>query len=107
MGNNTSHSPSSPFGKAIKNKKFDEFIIKHYQQQKEKNKNCSVDIEELSKGRTVYIGTNAIFKCWQEISSAKLYTSLLLLPMKKQWIYQPNKYKKELEAKIPLAKNTM
>jgi len=100
MGNNTSHSP---FGKAIKNKKIDEFIIKHYRQNKDKN--CSVDIEELNKGRTVFIGTNAIFKCWQDISSATLYTSLLLLPMKKQWIYSPNKHKQELEATIPLAKD--
>ena len=86
-----------------KNKKYDDFIIKHYRQNKAK-KTSNADIEELNEGRIVFVGTCAIFKCWQDISSATLYTSLLLLPLKRKWIYQPNKYRRELQEKIPLAK---
>jgi len=72
----------------------DNFIIKFH---KTYGGNQLDDIALSDKRRIVFVSLIGLFKSYKQCPSHILYTSLLVLPLKKKWIYNPNRYQKELQ----------
>lgn len=72
----------------------DNFIIKFH---KTYGGNQLDDIALSDKRRIVFISSNGLFNSYKQCPSHILYTSLLVLPLKKKWIYNPNRYQRELQ----------
>ena len=94
-------SKFSKFIKAKLNKRYnynthafdDTFIIKHARS----NKNHTKHIE-LDQRRLVFISLVGLYQTWRKVPSVLLYTSLILVPLKREWIYDPDKYGEQLKA---------
>ena len=48
--------------------------------------------------RIVFVSLIGAYQTWQQCSSETLYSSIFLLPLKRKWIYDPFKYRNEIES---------
>eukprot|EP01084_Bolivina_argentea_P088994 160669_1 len=103
MGNTQSPPSKSKLSQFIKTKfhkteknDSDNFIIKHYQNNKEID--ASINIESFDQRRVVFVSLLGIYQSWQRVPSIVLYSSILLMPLKRKWIYNPSKHKQELQS---------
>lgn len=94
MNLSTSHIKKASKSSTKKLNSGDNFIIKFHKTYggNELNETALND-----KRRIVFISLIGLFKSYKQCPTHILYTSLLLLPLKRKWIYNPNRYQKELQ----------
>eukprot|EP01083_Nonionella_stella_P051158 135851_1 len=73
----------------------DSFIIKRIQQ----NRDIDNDTVQstLDQRRVVFVSLIGLYTSWKKVPPTILYTALLLIPLKKCWIYEPSEYINELK----------
>eukprot|EP01083_Nonionella_stella_P233157 821819_1 len=74
----------------------DDFIIE-YNKTNAMNNN-KIDIKSLDQRRVVFISLIGLYQSWRECPSFVLYSAILLLPLKKEWLYNPVKYINEIKS---------
>eukprot|EP01083_Nonionella_stella_P043537 117470_1 len=74
----------------------DSFIINHSHDEITKEKDNQMDIDALDTRRIVFVSVTGLYQSWKECPSSVLYTALLLMPLKRQWIYKPWRHKDRL-----------
>ena len=79
--------------------KTDKFIKKYLKNYQSTNNNVK-DSVLMDMRRVVFVSLNGLFNSWRNCPIHVLYTSILLLPIKKDWIYNPSKYKTELSPSL-------
>eukprot|EP01083_Nonionella_stella_P209570 759550_1 len=79
-----------------KNEPKEHFIIKHFQNNT--HTDTSIDVESLDQRRVVFISLLGIYQTWRRVPSVILYSSIFLMPLKRQWIYKPSQFEKELKS---------
>eukprot|EP01083_Nonionella_stella_P015573 43578_1 len=85
--------------KAMKTDQSDDaFIINHHRNNKMQDSLLSID--SLDQRRLVFVNLCGLYQSWRRVPSILLYTSLLILPLKKEWIARPSKYIAELQENI-------
>ena len=57
-----------------------------------------INIDSLDKRRFVFISLIGLYQTYKTIPSFILYSSLFILPLKRDWIYKPQLYRAEIEA---------
>eukprot|EP01083_Nonionella_stella_P034643 94786_1 len=72
----------------------DSFIINHH------HKNKTNDSIQLDERRLVFVSLPGLYASWCRVPSILLYTSLLIMPLKRAWILQPSKYIPELQQSV-------
>eukprot|EP01084_Bolivina_argentea_P065823 120000_1 len=73
--------------------KNDDFIIKY-----SKKKIGSMPIENIDSRRVVFISLIGLYLTWKNMPIHSIYSCLILVPLKQQWLHDPKKYKKEIES---------
>eukprot|EP01083_Nonionella_stella_P259839 886682_1 len=68
----------------------DDFIIE-YSKTAEKTSH-QMDIESIDTRRIVFVSVVGLYQTWKQCPSAVLYSALLVLPLKSEWIYRPSRY---------------
>ena len=89
-----SHMKKSSKSSTKKVNSADNFIIKFH---KTYGGNQLDDTALNDKRRIVFISLIGLFKSYKQCPSHILYTCLLVLPLKRKWIYNPNRYQRELQ----------
>jgi len=88
------------------NSKTDGFIKKYLKNYQSTNNNVK-DSVLMDMRRVVFVSLNGLYNSWKKCPIHVLYTSILLLPLKKDWIYNPSKYKTQLTPKVAESKPFM
>eukprot|EP01083_Nonionella_stella_P198749 729462_1 len=73
-----------------------DFIIQH--KHLEQNNKKITDLNSFDPRRTVFVSLIGLFQTWKKCPCYILYTALLVLPLKRQWIYYPSKYIDEIQS---------
>eukprot|EP01083_Nonionella_stella_P069731 186095_1 len=73
-----------------------DFIIKHLQNNKQID--GSIDIENFDQRRLVFVSLIGAYQTWKQCPSVSLYTALFLVPLKRDWLYNPTRYGEELNS---------
>ena len=60
------------------------------------NKNQITNLSSFDQRRIVFISLNGLYQTWKNCPLYILYTAILIMPLKREWIYEPYKYKQEL-----------
>eukprot|EP01083_Nonionella_stella_P033687 92192_1 len=76
----------------------DVFIMNHLKNNKQTDK--SVDIDSLDNRRLVFVHLPGLYQSWRCVPSVLLYTSLMILPLKQEWIELPDQHVAELQDNI-------
>eukprot|EP01083_Nonionella_stella_P191350 708352_1 len=93
-----SHSLKCKLKKCFKNKSKqnnDEFIVNYVQN------NCKIkinDIKFLDQRRVVFISLMGLYNTWKSCPAITLYSSIFILPLKRDWIYYPTQYTNEIKS---------
>eukprot|EP01084_Bolivina_argentea_P002771 5137_1 len=74
----------------------DDFII-NYNKTNMINNN-KIDIKSLDQRRVVFISLLGIYQTWRECPSFVLYSAIFVLPLKRDWLYNPEKYVNEIKS---------
>ena len=82
--------------------KLNNFVIKRLNIERKEEKLCNYLDDQR---RLVFISLNGLYESWTDCPFAQMYSALLILPLKKEWIYSPKKYKKELKLHFASIKN--
>eukprot|EP01083_Nonionella_stella_P097139 273056_1 len=56
------------------------------------------DFISLDERRLVFVSLIGLYQSWRNVPSDALYTSLLLLPLKRAWVFNPTKHIDELQS---------
>eukprot|EP01084_Bolivina_argentea_P004295 8172_1 len=81
----------SKFAKYKRNKNKDDFIIKF-----SATNNKTVNNEQLNdERRLVFVSLIGLYQTYQNCTPMQLYYALFIVPLKRKWIYEPNKYQQE------------
>ena len=64
------------------------------------NEEHSVSEDTIDRRRVVFISLSGLYKSYKQCPSHVLYTSLMILPLKRSWIYNPSRYAKQLKAQF-------
>eukprot|EP01084_Bolivina_argentea_P020736 38546_1 len=70
----------------------DKFILEHYRS----NNNEITDLQSFDKRRVVFISLIGLFESWKKCPSVILHSSIFLLPLKRKWVYDTEKYQEKL-----------
>eukprot|EP01084_Bolivina_argentea_P089634 161692_1 len=73
-----------------------EDLIVQYSQ-KHKNRDAKI-IQSWDQRRVVFVSLLGAYQTWNKCPSAILYTSLFIMPLKRNWIYHPHKYRDEIRS---------
>ena len=76
----------------LKTKSSENFILEH----NKLNNNTINDLSLYDEKRLVFVSLIGLFQTWNKCPSFLLYSALFILPLKKQWIYNPNKHRDEI-----------
>eukprot|EP01083_Nonionella_stella_P015572 43577_1 len=115
MGNNHSNgNPTSQFGNLCgtrpldrlkvrkmnpnPTKRDDAFIINYHHNNKMKESVLSADA--LDPRRLVFVSLVGFYQTWRRVPSVLLYSSLLMMPLKREWILHPSDHISELQDNI-------
>eukprot|EP01084_Bolivina_argentea_P258694 436236_1 len=77
-------------------KNTDDFIIKYHHLNVVNNN--KTNIEPFDQRRVIFISIIGLYQSWRECPSFVLYSAIFLLPLRKQWIYDPAKYISEIQS---------
>ena len=66
----------------------------------QQNINAITDISSYDERRVVFVSLNGLFRTWKQCPSMILYHSMLIMPLKKKWIYNPSKYENEFRSNL-------
>eukprot|EP01083_Nonionella_stella_P213399 769747_1 len=91
MGNthfDTNNSKSNP----------EEFILKY----NKSNENKLTDALLLDNRRVVFVSLIGLYNTWNKCPPVLLHSALCVLPLKRNWIYQPSKYMNEMQTKYEI-----
>eukprot|EP01084_Bolivina_argentea_P002029 3742_1 len=77
---------------------YEEFIIKH--KRLKRNNESIIDINSLDQRRIVFVSLLGLFQSWKQCPCYQLYTSLIIIPLKRAWVYRPSKYIKEIKSHV-------
>eukprot|EP00484_Ammonia_sp_Unknown_P021938 CAMPEP_0197031872 /NCGR_PEP_ID=MMETSP1384-20130603/10716_1 /TAXON_ID=29189 /ORGANISM="Ammonia sp." /LENGTH=269 /DNA_ID=CAMNT_0042461449 /DNA_START=55 /DNA_END=864 /DNA_ORIENTATION=- len=58
------------------------------------------DAHALDLRRVVWVSLHGLFYSWKRCPMLLLYTSIIIAPLKRKWIYHPAKYQAELSEKV-------
>eukprot|EP01084_Bolivina_argentea_P299970 517129_1 len=72
------------------------FLTRIYKRNKEIDK--KTDISTFDQRRTVFVSLIGLFETYTTCPTYVLYSSLLIMPLQKKWIYDISRHKKELES---------
>ena len=73
----------------------EQYIIELYKSQKYQYfTSTDIDVQK----RTVFVSLNGLWQTWQTVPSHILYSSILILPLSKKWIYNLKQYEKEISS---------
>ena len=70
-----------------------DFILKYNKFEENKIK----DINLLDQRRVIFISLIGLYTTWKNCPSIILYSAIFLLPLNQKWIYNPTKYKKDIQ----------
>eukprot|EP01083_Nonionella_stella_P198750 729463_1 len=73
-----------------------DFIIQH--KHLEQNNKKITDLNSFDPRRTVFVSLIGLFQTWKKCPCYILYTALIILPIKRQWLYYPSKYINEIQS---------
>eukprot|EP01084_Bolivina_argentea_P097209 174769_1 len=73
----------------------DNFIIKH--KQNNKHIDQMIDIHSLDQRRYVFVSVIGLYQTWKTIPSIILNSSILLMPLKQQWLYDTTQHTNEIK----------
>eukprot|EP01084_Bolivina_argentea_P097211 174775_1 len=74
-----------------------EDFIKQYAQT---NTNKLTDIKSLDLRRKIFVSLLGVFQTWRKMPIVTLYSCIFILPLKKDFIYNPSKYDEEIKTHI-------
>ena len=60
------------------------------------------DDDRMDFRRLVFVSLNGLFNTWRSVPFHKLWTALVLVPLKREWIYYPSQYKNKLKTSYSL-----
>lgn len=78
----------------------DNFIIEFNKKYGHNKLNKLNDTVLNDERRIVFVSLVGLFRSYKQCPSHVLFTCLLVLPLKKKWIYNPSRYQSELEAQF-------
>ena len=70
-----------------------DFILKYIQD----NNHKIDDISLLEQRRFVFISLNGIYQSWRKCPSLIMYSAILIMPLKREWVYDPLEHDAELQ----------
>eukprot|EP01084_Bolivina_argentea_P087265 157628_1 len=88
----TNHKKKNKENNEQSNVNNEKFFIEYVHQETNK----ITDITTFDQRRLVFVSVNGLCKSWTLCPSVKLYSSILIMPLKEKWIYNASKYHKEL-----------
>eukprot|EP01084_Bolivina_argentea_P197424 338339_1 len=68
----------------------EEFILKYLEQYKN-------EMQSRDPRRLVFVSLVGLLRTWNECPPDSLYHAILILPLKKKWVYHPKRYLNELQ----------
>eukprot|EP01083_Nonionella_stella_P063882 166016_1 len=74
----------------------DAFIINHHRNNTVNDPSSSLDA--LSHKRVIFISLIGLYQSYKKCPAHILYSSLLIMPLKKDWVHSPSKYMDQLHA---------
>ena len=76
-------------------------FVKEYLSTLNKNQlGCKIvddDDDRMDFRRLVFVSLNGLFNTWRSVPFHKLWTALILVPFKREWIYHPSQHKDKLK----------
>eukprot|EP01084_Bolivina_argentea_P238171 400142_1 len=87
----TSTSPASTSTKS------DDFILKY----NAFNNNIIDNASLVDQRRVIFVSFVGLFNTWRNCPSVVLYSSIFLVPLKEEWIYEPQKYATQIKLSCP------
>eukprot|EP01083_Nonionella_stella_P198748 729461_1 len=81
--------------RSTKTNNYEDFIIQHKHLE---NNSKTTDLNSFDQRRTVFVSLTGLFQTYKNCPCYILYTALLVLPLKRQWIYYPSKYIDEIQS---------
>eukprot|EP01083_Nonionella_stella_P086120 239027_1 len=83
------------------------FIVQYIQTvQKSIKSESRIELDSLDIRRIVFVSLFGFYHTWKRCPLHILYTCLLLMPLKRKWIYSPSKYRHELPSYLRATKET-
>lgn len=56
--------------------------------------------DSLDARRVVFVSLIGLYQSWKDCPSVVLYSAVFILPLHRQWIYNPRKYEEELQSYV-------
>ena len=84
--------------KKDKEKRIDKYIIefnKRSTMEQPLEEDC---MNQIDNKRMVFVSIIGAYQTWENCPSYILYSSLVILPLKRKWIYNPSKYLNEIQS---------
>eukprot|EP00483_Globobulimina_turgida_P001078 UN01080 len=101
MGNQCKSKEIQNVRNSTENQHSEDFIIKLHRQQKRNGIIQNSKDELLSdQRRVVFLSLIGLYQTWSICPTHILYSSIFILPIKKNWIYSPQKYKNEINENL-------
>eukprot|EP01084_Bolivina_argentea_P210414 358147_1 len=76
----------------LQHKSYDEFFINHH---KLYSLSHTIDVSLINPKRIVFISIIGLYRSWKCCPSILLYNAIIITPLKKDWIMQPDAYRHE------------
>eukprot|EP01084_Bolivina_argentea_P171852 297720_1 len=78
--------------KARGNRDTDDFIISHHRLMQSKVSNGNMKTDALDQRRTVFVSLIGLYQTFSDCPSHILYSALLIIPLKREWIVHPSQH---------------
>eukprot|EP01083_Nonionella_stella_P265804 899938_1 len=79
----------------------DDFIIEYAHNSQ--SEDHPFDINSLDKRRFVFVSLMGLYLTWKQCPTPILYSSIFILPLQREWIYNPLRYKSDIELHFQLS----